>query len=341
MLDLPTNTIAADMAVRTGDDIYAIHKNPADVGLFSRYAKVERVPIEAHTPIPRSRAHDDGEEYDLMSARPVEGYSALYNRATDSLLDVRPVSRHYALIPHEDLFVRQAALLHESELPTDNVTVTDRIYGFGKRVHRTVVFHDLATEDRTRSGETDRVECRMDIFNSVDLSWAFQVFSGAYRDLCRNSLVFGGAKSYHQRKIHKGHISVDAMISKAGYGLDMWVNNKEQMEIWKASHCSSFDFQRMLKQTICRKKTKAARHDEKLAINESKLNWFLERFSEETPELGNTLWAAYNALTHYATHLPNTTARNNNKELVATRRNDEVRDVIGSSFWQGLERTAA
>ena len=75
MLDLPTNTIAADMAVRTGDDIYAIHKNPADVGLFSRYAKVERVPIEAHTPIPRSRAHDDGEEYDLMSARPVEGYS--------------------------------------------------------------------------------------------------------------------------------------------------------------------------------------------------------------------------------------------------------------------------
>lgn len=340
MLDLPTNTIAADMAVRHGDDIYAIHNNPADVGLFSRYAKVERVPIEAHTP---SRAYDerDGIDYDVMSARPVEGYSALYNRATDSLLNVRPVSRHYALIPHEELFMRQAALLHESELPTDNVTVTDRIYGFGKRVHRTVVFHDLATVDRTRSGEADRVECRMDIFNSVDLSWAFQVFSGAYRDLCRNSLVFGGQKSYHQRKIHKGHISIDAMISKAGYGLDMWVNNKEQMDVWKASHCSSFDFQRMLKQTICRKKTKAAQHDEKLAINESKLNWLLERFEEETPELGNTLWAAYNALTHYATHLPGITARNNNRELEATRRNDEVRDVIGSSFWQGLERNCA
>jgi hypothetical protein len=226
-------------------------------------------------------------------------------------------------------------------LPTENVTVTDRIYGYGKRVHRTVVFHDLATEDQTRQGKTDRVECRMDIFNSVDLSWAFQVFSGAYRDLCRNSLVFGGAKSYHQRKVHKGHVSIDAMISKAGYGLDMWVNNRDQMNIWKESHCSSFDFQRMLQQTICRKKTKAAKHDETLAINETKLNWLLERFSEETPELGNTLWAAYNALTHYATHLPGTTTRNNNKELVATRRNDEVRDVIGSSFWQGLERSVA
>ena len=334
MLDL-VNTNATEAAIRRGDEIYAIHNNVNDVSLFSKYARVERVPLEAGCP---SAGFGDAE---VLTMRPVEGFSALYNRATDSLLDTRPVSRHYALIPHDTLFEKQAALLAESPLPSDHVTVTDRIYGFGKRVHRSVVFHDLCTETRTRTGKPDRVECRMDIFNSVDMSWAFQVFSGAYRDLCRNSLVFGGAKSYHQRKIHKGHVSVDAMISKAGYGLDMWVNNKEQMEIWKASHCSSFDFQRMLQQTICRKKTKAARHDEKLAINESKLNWLLERFSEETPELGNTLWAAYNALTHYATHLPGTQTRNSNKELVATRRNDEVRDVIGSSFWQGLERNYA
>jgi hypothetical protein len=333
MLDLVT-TNATNAAIRRGDEIYAIHNNPADVSLLEKYAKVERVPLEAGCPA----AWNDA---DIMTNRPFEGYSALYNRATDSLLDVRPVSRHYALIPHDSLFKKQAALLKASPLPTDHVTVTDRIYGYGKRVHRTVVFHDLNIETRTRTGKPDRVECRMDIFNSVDLSWAFQVFSGAYRDLCRNSLVFGGAKSYHQRKVHKGHVSIDAMISKAGYGLDMWVNNRDQMNIWKESHCSSFDFQRMLQQTICRKKTKAAKHDETLAINETKLNWLLERFSEETPELGNTLWAAYNALTHYATHLPGTTTRNNNKELVATRRNDEVRDVIGSSFWQGLERSVA
>ena len=339
MLDLVnTETNATDAAIRRGDEIYSIHNNPADVGLFSKYAKVERVPIEAHTP---SRAYDDGIEFDIMSARPVEGYSALYNRATDALLDVRPVSRHYALIPHDSLFEKQAALLAESDLPDDNVTVTDRIYGYGKRVHRTVVFHDLNTETRTRTGKPDLVECRMDIFNSVDLSWAFQVFSGAYRDLCRNSLVFGGAKSYHQRKIHKGHISVDAMISKAGFGLDMWMNNRHQMEVWRNSHCSEFDFQRMLKQSICRKNTRAAKHDETLAINESKLNWLLERFKEETPELGSTLWAAYNALTHYATHLPGTHTRNKNKELVATRRNDEVRAVIEGDFWRGLEREAA
>ena len=137
MLDLINQeTNATDAAIRRGDEIYSIHNNPADVGLFSKFAKVERVPIEAGCPA----AWND---FDIVTNRPVEGYSALYNRATDALLDVRPVSRHYALIPHDSLFEKQAALLAESDLPDDNVTVTDRIYGYGKRVHRTVVFHEL------------------------------------------------------------------------------------------------------------------------------------------------------------------------------------------------------
>ena len=48
----------------------------------------------------------------------------------------------------------------------------------------------------------DEVTCRLDVFNSVDMSWAFQVFSGAYRTLCRNTQVFGGEKSYQQKHLH-------------------------------------------------------------------------------------------------------------------------------------------
>ncbi len=103
MLDLVT-TNATDAAIRRGDEIYAIHNNPADVSLLEKYAKVERVPLEAGCPATWNDA-------DIMTNRPVEGYSALYNRATDSLLDVRPVSRHYALIPHDTLFAKQAELL--------------------------------------------------------------------------------------------------------------------------------------------------------------------------------------------------------------------------------------
>ena len=34
-------------AVKRGDEIYSIHNNPADVSLFSKFAKVEQVQIEA------------------------------------------------------------------------------------------------------------------------------------------------------------------------------------------------------------------------------------------------------------------------------------------------------
>ena len=32
----------------------------------------------------------------------------------------------------------------------------------------------------------------------------------------------------------------------------------------------------------------------------------LDRFEKETPDLGNTMWAGYNALTHWATHTDET-----------------------------------
>jgi hypothetical protein len=67
----------------------------------------------------------------------------------------------------------------------------------------------------------------------------------------------------------------------------------------------------------------------------------LERFNEEKAELGSTMWGAYNALTHYATHLPMSRDSNNNREMVASRRNNEVRAVIDSPSWQYLEGIAA
>ena len=64
MLDLVNQeTVAVDNAIKRGDEIYSIHNNPADVGLFSKYAKVERVPIEAHTP---RRTYGGRQELDIM-----------------------------------------------------------------------------------------------------------------------------------------------------------------------------------------------------------------------------------------------------------------------------------
>ena len=310
MLDIVTTT-AAEAAKQSGDMIAAKHNDIHDTTLFERYGNIRRVPIEAHVPYV-----SDGVE--IMEPRPMPGFHALMNVATGALIDTRPIGKSYALVPHDKLFEEQARQLGESDLPTDNVTVLDRIFHHG-----------------------NRVRCRMDIFNSVDLSWAFQVFSGAYRDLCRNTLVFGGEKSYQQRKVHRGTLSPEAMIAKATNGLEMWHGQRDTMDRWRGTSLTERQFADILKETICYKKTAAAENDERLAVNEKRLNWLIERFREERPELGETMWAAYNALTHYATHLPMIRNDNANREMTQTRRNNEVRAVIASPSWQYLEGVAA
>ena len=56
----------------------------------------------------------------------------------------------------------------------------------------------------------------------------------AYRDLCRNTLVFGGEKAHHQKRKHTKNLSVGALISKAAMGLEFWQNNRDQMQLWRA-----------------------------------------------------------------------------------------------------------
>jgi len=331
---IPIEEQAASRSKAKGGDIWATHKRIDDVSLYEKFGQVRRVPLEA---LPTQAYRDDGIDFEMVvEPVPVANYHALQNKATGGLLNVRPVGKSYALVPHDLLFRAQAEQLAASDLPLDNVEVVDRIYEEGARVHRTIYFHDLQDLTTTRDGKQDAVRCRMDIFNSVDMSWALQIFSGAYRDLCRNTLVFGGEKAYHQKRIHKGAVSPEAMIGKATMGLEMWQGQKEQMRLWRSAPMTEKQFADILKETLCKKNTAAARVDENLAVNERRLNWMLERFKEEKQELGQTLWAGYNALTHWATHLPDAT-NNGRNERKRYQRNEQVRQIVDGPSWRYLE----
>ena len=183
------------------------------------------------------------------------------------------------------------------------------------------------------------------------MSWSFQVFSGAYRDLCRNTLVFGGQKAYHQQAKHTRNLSTTALMTKASIGLEFWNNQKETMLNWRAKDMSLEQFGQILKQTICKKRSKSAELNLTNPVNETKLNYLLDRFEKETPDLGKTMWAGYNALTHWSTHTDETIEKEIDNKLVKIRsgkstadkpsvqrtRNDEVRTVIECDAWKELE----
>ena len=86
--------------------------------------------------------------------------------------------------------------------------------------------------------------------------------------------------------------------------------------------------------------------------SERLFNYLIHRFDEERAELGRTMWAAYNALTHWATHTKETWTGDDGKErqtgrtgasehMVQRQRNDKVRGVITSPTWTYLASVAA
>jgi hypothetical protein len=119
----------------------------------------------------------------------------------------------------------------------------------------------------------------------------------------------------------------------------MWQDQRDVMDRWRNSPLTQKQFADIVKETICRKNTKAAEADERLSVNESRLNWLLERFEEERRELGLTLWAGYNALTHWATHLPDARDRGRSERKRYTR-NEQVRQIVDGASWRYLEGLA-
>jgi hypothetical protein len=100
-----------------------------------------------------------------------------------------------------------------------------------------------------------------------------------------------------------------------------------------------------LKETICAKTGRAVKAGIDTGVNERLMNALLYMFDKEKPELGGTMWAAYNALTHWATHTNETvTNLETGKEYqtgkktakvydVQRKRNEQVASVLNSDAW--------
>ena len=311
-----------------------VHDDPRNADLFAEFGTVVKEPL-----------------FDKHNTPYVGGF-ALKNSVTGELLDSPTVGKNYKLVNHADVFSMQGhSLFHNAELPHNNLTVIDRVFEGGKRATRQVMFNDMTWDI---DGKGNGITARADIVNSTDMSWAFQVFSGAYREYCRNTCVFGGQKAYHQKKKHTSQLSPESMIAKAHLGLSMFENHRDTMDAWRTIDLDRSQWVRLLEDTICKKGGAGAAlsADKGARVNGKLLDYLTYRFDEEKRELGSTLWAAYNSLTHWATHTDETWVRlnddntettlstsraNSNKYLVQQTRNDKVRNVIESDAWKVLE----
>lgn len=299
----------------------------------------------------------------------VHGFYALVNDSGEPL-PTRPVPRSYKLVPHLAMFRSQAHQLQESNLPTQNVTITDRVYDGGLRATREIHFDDLRLDMPVGDGRLqDDQTARMDTINSIDQSWAFQAFAGAYRAYCRNQQVFGGQKLYHARRKHTRNLSPESITANSIIGLDTFANNRDYFRRMTDVRMSPEQFGQIISRTLAFKKGRASdiilADDEltladkrKATINQGLLGQMVHRFENESTDLGSTAWAAYNALTAWATHVEDDalwfdnekgmyrtqkarTTDPNRVPHVRMQRQQKVRDVLDSHHWQNHMLAAA
>ena len=282
------------------------------------------------------------EHYDKLN-----NYYGLLNPKSQKILQCSPVSETYQLVNHADLFHKQALLIKDSELPTENITVIDYLYEEGRRAKREIYFNDLVFKV---DGNKDNVKCRLDVFNSVDQSWQFQVFSGAYRSLCRNTCVFGGEKAYHQKVRHTKNIDPQAMLGKATYSLKSWQDNKDLMKAWRNIRLSNSQYVKLLSNselcTVVNSKAEKFKSGLERKVNKSLADYLCQIYEKE--DASGTLWGAYNSFTHWATHTnekylnsdghqKSTGTKDGKMHTVQAKRNELVRTLLESNDWKELE----
>jgi hypothetical protein len=264
----------------------------------------------------------------------------------------RSRSKKYKIVEPAKLYTAHAKkLLEQKNLPLSDVIIDDYVYEGGRKQLRTVGFPSLTKV----MPDNSKVSMRSDIFNSVDMSWMYQAFAGAYRDLCRNSLVFGGQRMYHIRQKHTTGLNVMATLKSISKTFELFSENQELMQKMIEKKISLEQMAHILAGSICKKKNTSAQllgHDTKIDVNYKLLDYFIHLIRREESNLGLTAWNLFNALTHWSTHIDDTFERQNEKtgEFVEckttragsqehtsrTKREDKVREFMNTEEWNNL-----
>ena len=184
------------------------------------------------------------------------------------------------------------------------------MYDGGRKQQRSITFKDMIVED---VDDKSTIFMKSDTYNSVDMSWMFQNHTGGFRDSCSNGCVFGGTRLFHTKQKHTTNLNIDAILKQVTNIISNWDNNKQVIKQYQDKKMTRREFAYILVNTICKKINKLNKYDgieEKYGVNKKLLGYFLDKFDMYSSSLGNTVWAGYNSLTDYSTHVNGEYERN-------------------------------
>jgi len=200
-----------------------------------------------------------------------------------------------------DAYYKMIAVLSEAILKSNiygEFHVQDSLFdGKGKFV-REIRFPNLTITPKTRK-VGDIIEFRIRFRTSLDGSWMHLLEIAPIRLACLNGQTSAIHKLMFANK-HTSGFSVDTLRINIQSGIETFQSMGSWFESLSNREISESNVREILNTTLFKNQVKA-----KADLDKNKTyNWMINQFYQESKNLGMTMYACYNMLTHWASHTP-------------------------------------
>ena len=219
-------------------------------------------------------------------ARPIEGYQEILDANNGNTFKV--LSDRYSITRHEEMLeIVEEAITASPEYgkPVKEIQTFDG----GAKMRSSYIFSEV----EITIGDSDKLNPRIDIFNSYDGGWSRKIFFGAFRLICSNGLVVG-EKSLEYRTKHVVELDKEDVIKQIRFGMERLSEQKQIWNRWVDEVVLPVQYEIVMEQLPIGKRGMEELHQTVEVSSQLTLDDIKTR--------SLSLWMFYNILCQYATH---------------------------------------
>jgi len=235
----------------------------------------------------------------------------------------------YKVLLNDDVVNSMEEAIKSSNLSNDYDIFVD-VFEDGRRMQGKVIFNDMLVEIDDSTQKDDHIRFEAQFYNSYDGSWAYQQSAVAQRLWCLNGCTTPDSVAKTWMK-HTAQISVEGNTKKLEKGFEIFGNNKDVWSDYTQQKVSLKNAERFIRNHVVQQyKTHSVIKDKDAKVNERQFEALMKQTHEEFSQLGATKWALYNALTHWASHVPDASKA---PEKLRLHRDRQIAKAMTTKAW--------
>ena len=225
----------------------------------------------------------------------------------------KPVGKDYQLVQHPEAFKTAEKIISQSGLDTTDMTRKFSTSHNGARAFGYYTF----PQHREEITVGDEIELQLLVRNSIDGSMRFAIEYGALRLTCLNGMTSLGTIGKFKRK-HTKYLNIHDAIEPLTNVIDVYHSSIETWKKWTGVFCTDAEAIKYIADAVA---TPEIKKHVNAMIDTPRFNGDVEyllwdrqfsrayqlkdvwgEYKKYRKDMGSTLWAVYNSLTHWATH---------------------------------------